>query len=208
MRTKQRGASLVELLASIAVLVVILPVLGMIVSDYFDLYQRNFAEISLTSQVPELQRTMVVDFTNMSRLVVAQPDAIVFRVAGCDDDGNPTIPFDRDGALLSYYLSDQTGDPDVDGSELWLARAPAGSWDLQPLQKVLSNVSSLQFQYLDVDGSAFSQEELDSASFDDATLSWVSVDLVAEHPGVSGLGAGQPAAVDANFRVAPRNNHD
>lgn len=205
--SRRSGFTLTELMISILVLLIIVPILGMIISNYFNLYQEYFARINLNTRLPEVQRTMFIDLSNASRFVVTDLDAIAFRVPSVDEGGDPEMPFDRDGILLAYYLSDDSGNPDVDGNVLWLAKAEEGSWDLQPLRAVASSVTDFQIQYLDMDGNAFSMEELQGVGFSDETIAWVNVYIEVLHPGENGLSGDVPAEDFLEFNVASRNNH-
>jgi len=209
MGRRNRGITLVELLASIGALVVILPILTWIISTYMDVYQQTFAEVRIGMEAPQAQEALFVQLSHLSMLEVAEPDYIAFRIPVCVEGGQPAVPFNRNGVMLAYYLSDDSGDLDDQGDQLWMARADVGGWDLVPERRIARGVQSMAIEYLDGEGVPFTTEELQAPSFDDRTLGAVRVHLRMTNAGQSGMdGRLRPAFSDVTVQVVPRNNHD
>lgn len=206
-----RGVTLVEMLVTLAVMVIIIPALGMVTQNYYHVYGRNFSRIQVNTQLPMAKEAAYVYLSQLSTLEVPEDNLIAFRIPVCDGpDGQPAMPFDRNGVLLALYRSNAAGSPSSSGSHLWLGRADIGSTNVTPHGKPLArNVTGLTFEYLDVDGNAISRADRLAAGFDDRTVSLIRVTITVTDPGVAdGAATTQPWSDTITFVVAPRNNHD
>lgn len=139
----QRGVTLPELLISMTVMVL---VAGVVSACYFAsmrVWQRCSsqsqsdppAHMTIDRVSSELKNAYLVDSLT--------PTALTFTIPLRDDDGINILPL-QSGTRVSYYLSDESGGHDAEGTCLW-REATELATGTQSQMKLAGNVEQLTF---------------------------------------------------------------
>jgi prepilin-type N-terminal cleavage/methylation domain-containing protein len=147
----RRGLTLIEVLTSMTVLSIVSVGVSMLYIQAIAMYKRGMAEATAHSKavlaaeriVPELREAFNVDFPG--------PDRLIFTLPQRGLDGHYQLDAATRsvtaGPQVAIYMSDVTGDLEVDGRYIWRAERANSTAAWQPTRVIMDAVHDLSFSY-------------------------------------------------------------